>query len=92
MQGRIGMVNEDYDQTITVVPVVGNTLTLIGTVAGGPVTGVLVHVFQKLLHVDRIARYKYTVKGSWDKPMVKLIDAPQTANTGNAEKNENDSL
>ncbi|MBI3186788.1 MAG: hypothetical protein HYZ31_02810, partial [Gammaproteobacteria bacterium] len=92
MQGRIGLVTEDFDQTITVVPVVGNTLTLIGTVAGGPVTGVLVHVFQKLLRVDRIARYKYTVKGSWDKPKVTVLDAPQDANKENSKNNENDSL
>lgn len=83
MQGRIGLVQEDLDQVITVVPGVGNTLTLIGTVAGGPVTGVLVHVFQKLLGVDKIARYKYTVKGNWDNPDVKLLDAPKPANNEN---------
>ncbi|MDQ1363494.1 MAG: hypothetical protein QG652_1355 [Pseudomonadota bacterium] len=83
MQGRIGLVQEDFDQTITVVPGVGNTLTLIGTVAGGPITGVVVHIFQKLLRVDRIAQYKYTVKGSWDKPSVTLIDAPETVNNEN---------
>ena len=80
MQGRIGLVKEDFDQTITVIPGVGNTLTLIGAVAGGPVTGVLVHVFQKLLGVDNIVRYKYTVQGSWDKPNVTLLDAPKHTN------------
>ena len=80
MQGRIGLVKEDFDQTITVVPGVSNTLTLIGAVAGGPVTGVLVHVFQKILGVDKLAGYKYTVKGSWDKPKVLLVEAPKTVN------------
>jgi len=82
MNGRIGLVAEDYDQHITVIPGVGNTLTLIGAVAGGPVTGVMVHLFQKLVGVDKIAKYQYTVKGNWDKPRVKLISAPE--NTANA--------
>ena len=64
---------------------VGNTLTLIGTVAGGPVTGVLVHVFQKLLGVDKLAGYKYTVKGSWEQPKVTLVDAPPAANDESTE-------
>ena len=75
--GRIGLSDEDFDQTITVKPGVGSSLTLIGAVAGGPVTAVWVHLFQKLFGVDKIAEYKYTVTGSWDKPVVKLISAPE---------------
>ena len=78
INGRIGLSEEDFDQTIMVRPGVGSSLTLIGAVAGGPVTAVWVHLFQKLFGVDEIAEYKYTVTGSWDDPQVKLIAAPES--------------
>jgi len=81
MKGRIGIDKEDYDQTVTVIPGVGSTLTVIGTVAGGPLIGAAVHFIQKLFGVDRLAEYKYTVTGSWDKPDVKLVSAPKHKST-----------
>lgn len=81
MKGRIGVAREDYDQTITVIPGVGSTLTVIGTVTGGPVIGAAVHFLQKLFGVDKLAEYKYTVTGSWDKPNVKLVSAPKKKST-----------
>jgi uncharacterized protein (TIGR02099 family) len=76
LDGRIGLSAEDYDQIITVIPGVGSTLTVIGAVAGGPVTAAAVHLFQKIFGINRIAQYKYSVKGSWEDPQVKLLSAP----------------
>ncbi len=76
ISGRIGLSDEDLDQVFKVTPGVGSSLTMIGAVAGGPVTAVWVHLIQKLFSVDEIAAYTYTVKGSWDDPQVKLISAP----------------
>ncbi len=77
MQGRIGLSAEDYDQVITVTPGVGSTLTLIGAVAGGPVTAAVVHFVQKVFGINRMAAYKYSVKGPWEKPEVKLLVKPE---------------
>ncbi|MCW9013338.1 MAG: DUF3971 domain-containing protein [Gammaproteobacteria bacterium] len=81
MQGRLGLSREDYDQTITVIPGVGSTLTVIGAVTGGPVTAAAVHLFQKIFGIDHIAKYKYKVTGSWDEPEVKLLSAPEPEET-----------
>ena len=83
--GRIGLSAEDLDQVFKVTPGVGSSLTLIGAVAGGPITAVWVHLFQKLFSVDEIAEYTYTVKGSWDDPQVKLISAPENNDTAEQE-------
>ncbi|HEY9050955.1 MAG TPA: AsmA-like C-terminal region-containing protein, partial [Gammaproteobacteria bacterium] len=77
MQGRIGLTNEDYDQVITVIPGVGSTLTVIGAVAGGPVTAAVVHFVQKVFGINRMAAYKYSVKGPWSNPEVKLLVKPK---------------
>ena len=83
LDGRIGLSAEDYDQTITVIPGVGSTLTVIGAVTGGPVTAAAVHLFRKIFGFNRIAAYKYSVTGSWQEPQVKLLSAPKDeANSG----------
>jgi uncharacterized protein YhdP len=81
LDGRIGLSDEDYDQTITVIPGVGSTLTLIGAVAGGPTTAAIVHLFRKLFGIDRIAAYKYSVTGSWTDPQVELLEMPENKET-----------
>lgn len=77
MNGRIGLSTEDYDQIVTVVPGVGSTLTVLGAVAGGPTLAATVMFVQKILGINRIAEYKYSIRGSWEKPEVKLLVAPE---------------
>ncbi|MFW2372870.1 MAG: YhdP family protein, partial [Gammaproteobacteria bacterium] len=76
MTGRIGLSTEDYDQIVTVVPGVGSTLTVLGAVAGGPTLAAAVLFLQKILGLNRIAEYKYSIRGDWEKPEVKLLVAP----------------
>ena len=85
MEGRIGLSDEDFDQTITVIPGVGSTLTVIGAVTGGPVTAAAVHLFQKIFGIDEIARYTYSVTGPWDNPEVKLLSVPASTEETNNE-------
>lgn len=77
MKGRVGLAKEDYDQVVTVTPGVGSTLSVIGTVAGGATIGAAILFFQKILGLDKIAEYKYSVTGSWENPRVKLLSAPE---------------
>ena len=79
MEGRIGLSTEDYDQIVTVVPGVGSTLTVLGAVAGGPTLAATVLFVQKILGINRMAKYKYSIRGSWEKPEVKLLSAPEDA-------------
>lgn len=68
--GRIGLLDEDFDQLVTVTPNLDATLPIAGTLAGGPVGGVAALLAQQLLsrQVDELNRFEYSVTGSWDKP------------------------
>ena len=97
MEGRIGLSAEDYDQVVTVIPGVGSTLTVLGAVAGGPTLAATVLFVQKLLGINRMAEYKYSIRGSWEKPEVKLLSAPEeekreTTNTEDTGSNVNDEI
>lgn len=72
LDGRIGLAARDYDQRVTVIPKVSNTLPAIGAVAAGPVGIVAGLVTQKLLEkeINKLTRYRYRVAGSWDAPHI----------------------
>jgi len=76
MQGRLNIAENTINQTVTVKPQVGATLTLGAAVVAGPTIGGLVYLFQKIFNTDRLSEYQYTMKGSIDNPEVKLISAP----------------
>ncbi|MCW8935245.1 MAG: DUF3971 domain-containing protein [Gammaproteobacteria bacterium] len=76
MKGRLSIANNSIDQTITVKPHVGATVTLGTTVVAGPAIGGLVYLFQKIFNTDRLSEYQYSMKGSIDSPVVELISVP----------------
>jgi uncharacterized protein (TIGR02099 family) len=70
--GRIGLVDQDFDQMVTVTPEVSASLPIAGAVAGGPAVGAAVYLAQKVLgkRVDRVTNILYTVKGPWENPTI----------------------
>ncbi len=70
--GRIGLVDQDFDQLVSVTPNVTASLPIAGAVAGGPAVGAAVYLAQKLLgkRVDRVTNIVYTVKGPWENPEI----------------------
>ena len=84
VEGRAGLAARDYDQLVTVTPNVGGTLPLAGALAAGSVgIGVGVgaaillaqHLFKPGLGLDRITQIRYTLRGSWDDPVVEPLPA-----------------
>ena len=75
MQGRIGLHTRDYDQQITVTPRLGGALPLAGALAGGPAVGAVVFLAERLLQqgIETVTRYRYTLKGSWDNPVLESL-------------------
>lgn len=72
--GRTGLDAKDYDQLVTVLPQIGSSLPLAAAVAGGPVAALGVFLADKLLPgIGQIARYQYTVKGPWEKPVIEPV-------------------
>jgi len=76
MKGKLSIANNSIDQTITVRPHLGGTVTLGTAVVAGPAVGGLVYLFQKIFNTDRLSEYQYTMKGAIDNPDVKLLSAP----------------
>nr|MDQ2696352.1 hypothetical protein [Pseudomonadota bacterium] len=72
VSGRIGLSSRDYNQTVIVTPRMSMTLPLAGTLAGGPAVGAALLLAERLFkkEIDQAARYRYTVSGSWDAPVV----------------------
>jgi uncharacterized protein (TIGR02099 family) len=83
ISGRTGLRAKDYDQYVQVVPHIGNSLPVIGAVVGGPVGAAAGLAVQGLLGrgLNRTASARYHVTGSWDKPVMTLVEkreAPAT--------------
>ncbi|HWX67385.1 MAG TPA: YhdP family protein [Rhodanobacter sp.] len=74
--GRTGLRAKDFDQQMVVVPHVGNSLPLVGAVVGGPIGAAAGFAVQGLLGkgLNQAASARYKVTGSWDKPVMTVIE------------------
>ncbi|MCC8999767.1 MAG: hypothetical protein LM522_09750, partial [Candidatus Contendobacter sp.] len=79
VQGRTGLKERDYEQRVTVTPRFGGALPIAGVLAGGPAVGVAVLLAERLLQkgIEQATRYRYRLTGSWDRPVMKLVEEPQ---------------
>ena len=73
--GRIGLAKRDYDQRVTVTPHITSSLPLAIGVLASPAAGAAAWLAEKLIGkpLGAMARAKYSVTGSWDKPVVELL-------------------
>jgi uncharacterized protein (TIGR02099 family) len=84
--GRTGLVDEDYNQRVTVTPRLTDSLPLAGAALGGVGAGVgaAIWLAEKLLDtkiVDEVASFSYQVTGPWSAPVVKrLVASPDDSN------------
>ena len=80
IEGRTGITERDYDQTIIVTPHVGSNVALATAFLGGPLTAATVFLLSQVTQldnwVDKIITLEYTLKGSWDKPEIEFVSAP----------------
>jgi uncharacterized protein (TIGR02099 family) len=77
INGRAGLVAQDLDQIVTVIPHTSVALPIAGALAGGPAVGAAVLLAQQLVgeEVDSITATHYAVKGSWDEPQITKISS-----------------
>jgi uncharacterized protein YhdP len=70
ISGSTDLVDQQYDQLLTVRPGLGNTLPVIGAIAGGPVGAAAGLALQGLLHEELgdASQVQYTITGSWEEP------------------------
>ena len=81
ISGRIGLAERDYDQLVTVTPEVTGGLPIAGAIAGGPAVGAVLYLTDRLLGswFEQMARYQYTVTGSWEDPVFRRLDRESPA-------------
>ncbi len=72
MQGEVSLPSETQNLRMTVIPSLGEGVSVITALIGGPVVGLTTLLVQKLLQdpIGRVAGYQYNVTGTWDNPDV----------------------
>ena len=101
--GSTDLVEQQYDQLLTIRPGLGNTLPIIGAIAGGPVGAAAGLALQGLLHgqIGEATQVQYTITGDWEDPVfepfeIELAETPvaaptepETTSADNEQKQEN---
>ena len=78
--GRTGLVSEDYDKHVTVIPKISSSLPLLGpALLSTPLLSPALlsawfaqKIFDRSNVFDKAFAYRYTVTGTWDEPVVEL--------------------
>jgi uncharacterized protein YhdP len=76
VSGSTNLVDQRYDQLLTIRPGLGNTLPIIGALAAGPGGAAAGLALQGLLQ-DELAeatQVQYTITGDWENPEFKAVD------------------
>jgi len=79
ISGSTDLVEQQYDQLLTIKPGLGNTLPIIGAIAAGPGGAAAGLALQGLLQeqLGEATQVQYTISGSWDEPVIEpVIDKP----------------
>lgn len=74
--GRTGLATRDYDQEAVVTASLASSLTIAGTLAGGPGVGAALLIASELFKgpLDDMARVRYRVTGPWDGPAIERVN------------------
>jgi len=76
IQGRTGLAQRDYDQTMEVLPRTNNVLPAIGALSAGPAGAAIGAVAQAVFQqpMRQMARTLYHVGGSWEKSDITVLE------------------
>ncbi|MBT8054492.1 MAG: TIGR02099 family protein [Xanthomonadales bacterium] len=76
VSGSTNLVDQTYDQLLTIRPGLGNTLPIIGALAGGPVGAAAGLALQGLLQgeIAEASQVQYAITGDWDNPVFETVD------------------
>ncbi len=78
--GSLDLINETYDQVLSVSPRLDATLPVAGALVGGPAAGVAVLLAQQALSkkLEKAQRITYNISGSWDHPRITRLTGEET--------------
>jgi uncharacterized protein (TIGR02099 family) len=80
LSGSTDLVDQRYDQLLTIKPGLGNTLPIIGAIAAGPGGAAAGLALQGLLQkqLGEATQVQYTISGSWEDPLIEpVVDEPK---------------
>ncbi len=71
--GSTGLVSEEINQRVTVIPELSASLPLAGAAVAGPAGAAVVWLGQRLLgdQLNKVTAFDYTITGNWNKPIIK---------------------
>jgi len=77
--GSVDLINETYDQVLSVSPRLDATLPVAGAIVGGPAAGVAVLLAQQALSkkLEKAQRITYNISGTWEEPKITRLDSEQ---------------
>ena len=77
LEGKVDLINEQFNLEALVVPAVGSTIPTIAALAGAtnPLAALAVYTFMKIIPGinEELISYRYQVTGAFDNPEMKLI-------------------
>jgi uncharacterized protein YhdP len=93
ISGSTDLVEQQYNQLLTIRPGLGNTLPIIGVLAGGPIGAAAGLALQGLLHkgIGEALQVQYTITGSWDDPVFEAVDIERAEAEAPRESMQDDS-
>lgn len=76
LRGRTGLREQDYAQTMEVLPRAGSVLPVVGALAAGPAGAAIGAVAQAVLQrpFKQITRTLYSVNGPWKEPVIDVLE------------------
>lgn len=90
VSGTTNLREKTYDQSMIIIPRVGDTLPILGTLAAGSSVGWGLLLLQKIFKkpIDKSVEIEYKLSGSWEDPVIELTSKPEPVE--NLENNESD--
>ncbi len=76
MAGQVNLNDETQNLQVRIFPTVGNSAALLSALVAGPVVGIGVYFFSKIMNdpLDQLVSFQYNVSGSWTDPNVTKVD------------------
>jgi uncharacterized protein YhdP len=84
MKGQVDLNRETQNLRVRILPTVGNSVSLLGAFAAGPLVGIGTFLVNKILRepLDKLVSFEYNVTGTWVNPNVTKIGKSPAGVTG----------
>ncbi|HET7833137.1 MAG TPA: YhdP family protein [Gallionella sp.] len=72
MKGSVDLNRETQNLRVTILPAIGDSVSLLGVLAAGPAIGIGSLIVNKVLGnpLDKLVSFEYNISGTWDEPTV----------------------